>query len=116
MQLTEIQEYQNSNCEVLGLATSGVPMEELEEVNALLAEHLAKEGINYIGAHPNLVRLLAHKQPGASTQIHHPKTNWIIERSFGITNILSVFSALLSACFSCLKRSGEQSGFTGLFS
>lgn len=49
LQVTEIQEYQNSSCEVLGLATSGVPMEELEEVNGLLSEHLEKEGINYIG-------------------------------------------------------------------
>jgi hypothetical protein len=54
MQMTEVQEYRNSNCEVLGLATSGVPMEELEEVNALLGEHLGKEGINYIGAQPML--------------------------------------------------------------
>jgi hypothetical protein len=50
MQVTEIHEYRNSNCEILGLATSGVPMEELDEVNGLLGEQLGKEGINYIGA------------------------------------------------------------------
>ena len=56
MQVTEIQEYRNSNCDVLGLATSGVPMEELEEVNTLLTEHLANEGINYIGVHRQFVK------------------------------------------------------------
>lgn len=58
--MAEIQTYVQSNCDVLGLAVSGVPEPEYDAVHSTLKRGLKQAGVGYLGAQPCPSLLSSH--------------------------------------------------------
>lgn len=66
--MAEVQIYKQSNCDVLGLALSGVPEPEYDAVHSTVKTGLNRAGVGYLGAVPS-----ATEPRAASAEIQRPR-------------------------------------------